>query len=205
MAKSKKSMLEFLNSHHRYDTMNSWNRSTSYSRNMKIYNVIPAGLQDKAFELLGQGEVFDEINDLINEWDREQDYDFQAQWNGRSGGYLVIIRGGYNLKTLFTFEGNNKERDYEDNYGWMNKDEAIKRGLYKKQLKQIFIKPGQSIGEDISEESDAEEIKSLYKLVKSFDKLTDKIIKCYISYCKSYNVVEKEITVPKTIKVLEAV
>lgn len=43
-----KDMIDYLKNHFRYDTMNSWNRATSYANNVKIHRVIPNELQDKA-------------------------------------------------------------------------------------------------------------------------------------------------------------
>ena len=37
--RSRKSMIRFLTTHFRYDTMNSWNQSTSYANNVKVYNL----------------------------------------------------------------------------------------------------------------------------------------------------------------------
>lgn len=37
--KTKKEMIEFLKNHKRYWTMNSWNGSSSYANNVKIYNL----------------------------------------------------------------------------------------------------------------------------------------------------------------------
>ena len=43
----KKSMVDFLKKHFRYDTMNSWNRSTSYANNIKLHNFEkPADIND---------------------------------------------------------------------------------------------------------------------------------------------------------------
>ena len=37
----------FLRSHERYNTMNSWNRTTSYSNNMKIHSLGFPGIKAK--------------------------------------------------------------------------------------------------------------------------------------------------------------
>lgn len=91
---TKKEMKEYLKDHFRYDTMNSWNQSTSYAHNLKIHKVIPRDLLDKAFEIIEQGHVYEEINWLIREFDEEHDHTYQAGFNGRSGGYLVLYHGG---------------------------------------------------------------------------------------------------------------
>lgn len=78
----------------RYDTMSSWNNSTSLAYNLKIYNVVNDDLQDKVYELMGVDGFYDEINLLISDFDMEWNYEWQAGFNGRSGGYLVLYRGG---------------------------------------------------------------------------------------------------------------
>ena len=37
--KKRGEMIAFLKNHFRYNTMNSWNRSTSYANNIKLHNV----------------------------------------------------------------------------------------------------------------------------------------------------------------------
>ena len=37
--RSRKAMVNFLENHFRYSTMNSWNNSTSYANNVKYYNL----------------------------------------------------------------------------------------------------------------------------------------------------------------------
>ena len=37
--RSRKAMTTFLENHFRYPTMNSWNNSTSYANNMKVYKL----------------------------------------------------------------------------------------------------------------------------------------------------------------------
>jgi len=90
----KSEMKDYLINHFRYWTMNSWNRSTSYARNVKIYNVIPPEYQDKAFELLDVEEYWYVIRSLIRGWQKEHRYQWQIGFNGRSGEYLVLYKGG---------------------------------------------------------------------------------------------------------------
>ena len=55
--RSREAMTGFLARHYRYNTMNSWNRSTSYANNVKIQNLdIPSELQDLAYDATS-GEV----------------------------------------------------------------------------------------------------------------------------------------------------
>ena len=78
----------------KYFTMNSWNRSAAPAYNLKVYNVIGNKLQDKVFELMECDDFYDDINFLIAEFDSDFDYQWQAGFNGRSSGYLVLYRGG---------------------------------------------------------------------------------------------------------------
>ena len=79
-----------------YYTMNSWNRSKSLAYNLKIYNVIDPNLQNKMYELLEVRDIYIPINQLIYEFNSLFDYEWQAGFNGRSGGYLVLYKGGRN-------------------------------------------------------------------------------------------------------------
>jgi len=89
-------MIVYLGDHPRYDTMRSWNRETSFSRNIKITR-IPFSDQEtrlRAFDLLNVNEAFDEFDRIIDEFALRHDYAWQIGRNGRSGGYLVLFSGG---------------------------------------------------------------------------------------------------------------
>jgi hypothetical protein len=95
---TKKAMIEFLSSHFRYDTMSSWNRATSYARNVKLNHLtFPSNdVRNQAYDLLQVEGTFDEcgVNDLIREFNEEHGYAYQIGFNGRSGGYMVLYQGG---------------------------------------------------------------------------------------------------------------
>lgn len=79
----------------RYYTMNSWNRSESLAYNLKIYNVINRELRDACYDLLSVDYFYEDyINPLIEEFEDKYDAEWQAGFNGRSGGYLVLYKGG---------------------------------------------------------------------------------------------------------------
>lgn len=80
----------------RYYTMNSWNGVESLAYNLKVYNVIDYKLQNKVFELMEAEDFYDGINELIWCFDVNNNYEWQAGFNGRSGGYLVLYKGGIN-------------------------------------------------------------------------------------------------------------
>ena len=78
----------------RYWTMNSWNRSKSLAYNMKIYNIFPEKYQDAVYALLDDPDGYNVVNILINDFAYKHNYRWQAGFNGRSGGYLVLYSGG---------------------------------------------------------------------------------------------------------------
>ena len=92
--RSRKAMTEFLLNHFRYDTMNSWNCSTSYAANVKIYNLGLSRVEsDKLYELIETDDFYDEINWLIHDFEVEHDHLWRVGFNGRSDGYLVLYEG----------------------------------------------------------------------------------------------------------------
>lgn len=202
--KSKKEMIGFLSGHFKYWSMNSWNRSSSYANNLKIYNVIPRDLQDKAYEIMEQSDIYDEINELIHDFGNKHDWIWQAGFNGRSGGYLVLYTGG------------KKESGYKtrcDTCGrltWYEEEQSCHVDgcggtlrLIEQPHYQVYTQPGLSTDADENfHEWDTYSLKERVKLIQEFDKLCDDIVNMFIDYCKSYEVKEEEIQVPKTIKVL---
>lgn len=137
--KTRKEMVEYLVNHFRYDTMNSWNRGTSYAANLKIHRVIPHNLQDKVFEMMDTDYFYSEINDFINQWDKRQGYMYQAGFNGRSGGYLVMYNGLIKDGKVECYPGQSIDQD-EDFEDWSFED--IKNRV---KLVQSFDKLAQDI------------------------------------------------------------
>jgi hypothetical protein len=78
----------------RYNTMNSWNNSTAPAYNLKVYKVVDNDLQDKVYQLMQAEGFYDSINMLMRDFDYTFNHEWQAGFNGRSGGYLVLYRGG---------------------------------------------------------------------------------------------------------------
>jgi len=84
---SKKSMVEFLEKHFRYDTMNSWNRSTSFAARVKVCDGwVPRELRDEAYEMINMEEVYEDISLEFDDFARRHDWQYQLGFNGRSGG-----------------------------------------------------------------------------------------------------------------------
>lgn len=92
--RSRKEMTDFLQNHFRYPTMNSWNRATSYACNLKIHRLgLEAEIESKLYDMLGTQEFYCLRQDALDLFNEMHDYRWQAAFNGRSGGYLVLYQG----------------------------------------------------------------------------------------------------------------
>jgi hypothetical protein len=92
---TREEMIAFLRGHFRYYTMSSVNRLTSYARNVKIRNLgLTREQESNAYDLIYVEDTFLEINERIKEFSEENGYRYQACFNGRSSGYIVLIQGG---------------------------------------------------------------------------------------------------------------
>ena len=77
-----------------YYTLNSWNRETAPAYNMKVYNLgIKKDVQQKIYEMMDAPGWYDAINELIEDFNTSNS-GYNAGFNGRSGGYLVLYQPG---------------------------------------------------------------------------------------------------------------
>jgi hypothetical protein len=205
--RSKKEMIAFLENHFRYDTMSSWNRSTSYANKVKVWDVIPSSLQDKVFEMMDVEGFYDDINWILEVWGSENDYAYQAGFNGRSGGYIVMYEGSYKNEYFIKPDEkfNHPSGTYSDRLRrWVQKEEAEKNGWIGKTYKKISTWPGRSIdqGEDFLD-WEMGQLKSRVELVQSFDTMCDNVVAQVIDMAQNQEVVEETIMVPKIIKSIQ--
>ena len=208
----RETMIKFLRKHFRYNTMNSWNKSTSYANNIKLYNVDkPDDVDEETFwEMIGITEWQEKLSDLLEDFGRRHDWQWQAGINGRSGGYVVLYKGGIKpsgYKSYCTHCGQkNYEAVPEGRTGTCGRCDAKARVNFKQTHMQVFTYPGKDIDmhEDF-EEWTLREIRDHVELVQDFDRLCDDIVTEYLDLCRNYRIAEEEILVPKTIKVLEPV
>lgn len=120
---NRQEMVDFLKNHYRYWTMNSWNASSSYANNVKIYNLnLPKEIQDKAWDYAcGSLECCDidfMIQDEIAMFKEDTRYD--AGFNGRSAGYLVMYDTDWCNGKLITYPGRGIDQyaDFDDEDDW---------------------------------------------------------------------------------------
>lgn len=205
-------MVNFLKNHFRYHTANSWNKSTSYANNIKLYNIEkPDDIdQDRWWEMLWITDWQEKLSDLLEGFGRRHDWLWQAGINGRSGGYIVMYKGGIKpsgYKSYCIHCGQKNYKDvFEGDVGICGRCKAKARVNFKHTDMQIFTWPGKDtdMDEDFSDWT-LSQIRERVELVQDFDSLCDSISANYIELCRSYQIKEEEIFVPKTIKVLEPV
>lgn len=173
--RSRKAMADFLANHFRYDTMNSWNCSTSWANNIKIYNLnLPEEITDKLYDMLNIEYWGSDLQFYIDGYIREfeENTGYSAGFNGRSDGYLVLYDTEYVNGERRVHLGRSVDDYTFDEY--MDKDQF-----------------------------EMWELRDKVKLVQEFDELCNKIIRECIYFAENYNVVEEEYTVVKTRKILQ--
>lgn len=90
---TRQEMIEYLMGHFTYWTMNSWNKTTSYANNVKIYNLgLSEELMDKAYDAI---DLLFENDTFLIEWNTLklsfcENTGCDIGFNGRSDGYLVL-------------------------------------------------------------------------------------------------------------------
>jgi hypothetical protein len=208
----RKSLAAFLKKHFRYHTMNSWNRSTSYANCIKLHHVDkPSDIDsDTWWGMLGIAEWQEKMSDLLEDFSRKHNWQWQAGINGRSGGYVVLYKGGIKPSGYKSYCTHCGQKNYqavpEGKAGICGRCDAKARVNFEQTHMQVFTWPGKDIDmyEDF-EDWTLSELRERTELVQEFDKLCDDIVSAYVRICKNYCITEQQILVPKTIKVLEPV
>lgn len=89
--RERKSMVDFLTGHFRYDTMGSWNRSTAYANCVKVPRLgLTSEQETRVYDLLSADEGMSFLEERIAEFTAQQGGAYTVGSNGRSGGYLVM-------------------------------------------------------------------------------------------------------------------
>jgi len=125
---TREEMIEYLRDHYRYNTMSSWNRSTSYAHCIKVTELgdLDSATRDLVWDILALEEAYESFWDILNEFSAEYDHFWQIIQNGRSGGYLVLVQGGeFENGKAFTSPG--KSIDMDDNFLEWEDEELVDR------------------------------------------------------------------------------
>jgi hypothetical protein len=206
--RSRGAMTEFLSGHFRYYTMLSVNQVTSYAHCVKLPKLgLTSAQMDRALDMLGCEGAFDNINAMTREWSAKHEWRWQAVFNGRSSGYLVLYQGALDFKNAHTALCYNCGQRT-----WHKEDTPCTRctegtlRVLSKPLPQIETHVG--IGLDAAkdfEDWDMESLRARVRLVQDFDQLCDDIVECFVNLCDSYDVVEEQVMVPKTVRRLQRI
>jgi len=152
----------------------------------------------------------EKLSDLLEDFDRRHEWLWQAGINGRSGGYVVLYRGGIKPSGYKSYCTHCGQKNYQDvpkgEIGICGRCDAKSRVNFKQTHMQVFTWPGREVDmyEDFAEWT-LSEIRQRVELIQDFDRLCDTIVAEYINLCRNYRITEEEILVPKTIKVLEPI
>lgn len=144
---------QYLKNHFEYYIMNSWNRLESIANNVKIWQLgLSSEHIDKYFEIsaVDDSAIYDELQFEIQNFETISK-GLEVYFNGRSGGYLVLIPKFDTFKrwTHLYDIYNLSDIEYYETYLEYKKEENI----------------------------DRIDIESAYYAVKAFDKLCD-VLRC---------------------------
>ena len=200
--RSRREMEQFLSEHFRYYTGNSWNRSSSYACNMKIDRLgLPGDVMDKLFDLIQCSEFYDQLGEALRQFGEAHDYQWQAGWNGRSGGYLVLYQGERKPSGYQSFCTNCGQKNYRSIV-----DSGKRCGVCGRETQMDFPQPHMQVitypfrgtdGDDFEDWS-LWELKQRVELVQSFDKLADDIVDEALYLAEHYTAEEEVVPVPTT-------
>lgn len=205
--RSRKKMTAYLKNHFRYNTMNSWNRSTSYACNMKLYNLdLDREMENKLWNLLDVPEFYDRLNELIEDFNRQHNYLWQAGWNGRGSGYLVLYQGGTKPSEYRSYCTKCGQKNYASvaktgkRCGVCNEETRVD---FIKLPIQIFAYPGRSVDMDEDfEDWSLYELQQRTELVQEFDRLADDIVAEALYIAQNHSVEERIVYIPTTQRIL---
>ena len=200
----RKAMVDFLNGHRRYATMNSWNGMTSYASCVKATQIGLTGAQlDRAFEIL-ETDFWEEISWPIDEFTFEMEGEWTIGCNGRSGGYMVLYRSSLEETGHKSFCPRCGQRNFREVTAEHSKcgvcgGQRVDFENPPKALKVLARDVDQ--GEDFAGWS-MEDLRARVDLVCRFDRACDEVRAAFIDLCERAQVVEETVSVPKKRKVL---
>ncbi len=209
--RSRSAMTDFLAKHFRYCTMNSWNRSTSYANNVKVYKLgLSSEQEEKLYALLDTSEFYTYISEMFDEFAAAHNFLWQVGFNGRSGGYLVLYQGYSKPSEHKSYCTECGQRNYKsvaetgnNKCGRCGSDARVD---YMRAPLEIGCYPGRStdMGEDF-EDWDMYQLRERVKLVQEFDRLCDDILSTVVGLIENYEVEETVVYRPHTVKVMREV
>ena len=204
--RSKISMQEFLSCHLRYDTMNSWNASTSYANCIKLHRLgLTKEQLDSAHEFINADDWWGEIKWPIDIFTEKYAGQYTIGGNGRSGGYLVLYNSVYKTSEHKSYCPVCGQRNFKIVTTVSSKCGVCGNARINYENPPIILSvyPGKNIdqGEDYSDWS-MSELRDRVELVSEFDRTCDLIRESFIDLIDQCEVIEKTTMVPKTTRVI---
>ena len=180
-------MTQYLTTHFRYPTLNSWNRSTSYACNLKITHLgLSPEVVDKLFDMIQTQEFFDAMDECKWEFAAKHNYLWQAGMNGRSGGYLVLYQGEKRSSGYKSYCANCGQKNYQ-----LAADGNCTCGVCGRPTRVNF-----------SQTWNMHALRERVKLVQELDQLADRMVELALRLTREAQVIEEEYFLPQTRKVL---
>jgi len=209
--RSKESIADFLAKHRRYDTMNSWNRSTSYAHCVKFSHLGFTGTQlEKAYDVSAADDYWDLIRFPADVFNQESGGTYSIGRNGRSAGYLVLMESeiydpGY--KSTCPKCGQLNYQVVSESSHQCGVCHAERRNLKSPLQWTRTLNRSIDHGMNVQDylEQDFSWLKERAELVRSFDRVCDQIRSNFIDVLNEFMIVEKTIMVPQIVRSLERV
>lgn len=201
--RSRRAMTEYLRDHFRYNTMNGWNNSTAYAHNLKIHHLgLEREITNKLFDLIQTEDFYEPIRDLIDEFGADHNYQWQAGFNGRSGGYLVLYQGeqkpsGY--KSYCTGCGQKNFKSVTESGNKCGRCGRPARRDFSQTHMSVHTFPGRSTDQyEEFEDWDMDSLRGRVGLICEFDALADAIVAEAVYMAENYEAREETFYVPQT-------
>jgi len=176
---------------------------------MKIHKLnLDTETQDKLYELIKCDDFYDPINDLIRDFGETHNWLWQAGFNGKSGGYLVLYQGkkipsGYKSYCPSCFQRN--WTSVSENNGKCGKCGNDRKDYITTHMTiHSFIGRGTDDYEDFLN-WEISQLRDRVNLLQSFAKLADSIVTEALYLAREYKVIEEEYAVVKTRPVMLSV
>ena len=206
---SRPDMIQYLQTHFRYPTMNSWNRADSYACNLKIHKLdLDPEIENKLFDLLSFQEFFDSLQILKDQFAQVHQYRWQVGMNGRSGGYLVLYEGELIPTGYKSFCRSCGQRNYTNTAKTGNvcgKCGKESRVDFVCPPMQAITFPGRGIDMDADyDDWSMNKLRERVVLVQELDRLADDIVAEAVWFAQNYEIEEREVCIPQTKRVLVA-
>lgn len=205
--RSRQTMIRFLTEHFRYPTMNSWNRSTSYACNLKLYNLgLEHETENKLYEMMEVQEFFDAQRELLLDFGEEHQYRWQAGMNGRSSGYLVLYQGEIKPSGYQSYCTNCGQRNYQkatDTNNICGVCRQPSRVNFPRTHMQVGTFPGRGTDDNEDfEDWSMYDLRDRVGLVQELDQLADRMVSEAIRLVQNFDIAEEEYYVPQKRMVL---